>query len=435
MSVWSAFKSIRVKAFVKPRADSLVFQLHYRWTCLLLLACASLTTLYDFIGAKIDCSLYKGAIETDLINTYCYIMGTYTVDHLHNGQVGKPTGPAFPGVGPHNPEEDDVTYHKFYQWVPFVLVIQAATFYLPHLLWKREENSLFKSIIQDMNWKDYLSASKDGTHIGNYFNRHKEFEALATYMVDQYDSYAGWAFKFIGCEVLSLLVTLLNMFITNLFLGGAFLEYGVKVFAMSDMNPENRTDAMQEVFPRMAKCSFNVFGPSGSVESRDIMCLLPTNIANEKIYLMLWFWFLILATLGMLWLIVRAVTFVKPVRDFMFMLQFCTMANKTPGLRVASRGQVKAVLDDFDFNNYLLLCQLAANMESSVFREFLNYLARNKIQKIGTEREGEDSDTIPMTAVGASRTQPLYPNAPLFDMGDVVVSAMAANAPPSEHQE
>ena len=39
------------------------------------------------------------------------------------------------GVGPEI-EDDEKTYHQYYQWVPLVLSLQAAMFYLPHWIWK-----------------------------------------------------------------------------------------------------------------------------------------------------------------------------------------------------------------------------------------------------------------------------------------------------------
>ena len=48
------------------------------------------------------------------------------------------------------------------------------------------------------------------------------------------------------------------------------------------------------VFPRMTKCTFHKFGTSGNIEKHDALCILPLNIVNEKIYIFIWFWLLLL---------------------------------------------------------------------------------------------------------------------------------------------
>ena len=45
---------------------------------------------------------------------------------------------------------------------------------------------------------------------------------------------------------------------------------------------------------QVTKCTFNNYGPSGTVENKDGLCVLAMNIINEKIYIFLWFWFLTL---------------------------------------------------------------------------------------------------------------------------------------------
>ena len=40
----------------------------------------------------------------------------------------------------------------------------------------------------------------------------------------------------------------------------------------------------------MTKCTFHKYGPSGTVENKDGLCILAQNIINEKIYIFLWFW-------------------------------------------------------------------------------------------------------------------------------------------------
>jgi hypothetical protein len=45
----------------------------------------------------------------------------------------------------------------------------------------------------------------------------------------------------------------------------------------------------------MTKCTFHKFGPTGTIQKFDGLCILPVNIINEKIYFFLWFWFIFLA--------------------------------------------------------------------------------------------------------------------------------------------
>ena len=65
------------------------------------------------------------------------------------------------------------------------------------------------------------------------------------------------------------------------YIGGEFRTYGLQVASMMEEDPEDRVDPISRVFPRVTKCIFNKFGPSGSVQRRDAMCVLPVNIINE----------------------------------------------------------------------------------------------------------------------------------------------------------
>ena len=76
---------------------------------------------------------------------------------------------------------------------------------------------------------------------------------------------------------------------------------------MTELSPEEREDPMARVFPKMTKCTFHKFGPSGTVEKFDGLCVLPLNIINEKIYVFLWFWFIILTVVTGMQVIYRYV--------------------------------------------------------------------------------------------------------------------------------
>lgn len=94
-----------------------------------------------------------------------------------------------------------------------------------------------------------------------------------------------------------------NIFWVDKFLGGSFLTYGTDVLEFSNRNQEERYDPMIEVFPRVTKCTFHKFGSSGTIQKHDALCVLALNILNEKIYIFLWFWFIVLAVMSGLALI------------------------------------------------------------------------------------------------------------------------------------
>ena len=63
---------------------------------------------------------------------------------------------------------------------------------------------------------------------------------------------------------------------------------------------------------QVTKCTFHKFGPSGSVQKFDGICVLPLNIINEKIYVFLWFWFLGLAAVSAVQMFYRVMVITVP---------------------------------------------------------------------------------------------------------------------------
>jgi hypothetical protein len=60
----------------------------------------------------------------------------------HESEIGSVV--AETGVGPYIPNKDYVEIKAYYQWVPFVLFLQGAMFYIPHLLYKYAEGGKIK---------------------------------------------------------------------------------------------------------------------------------------------------------------------------------------------------------------------------------------------------------------------------------------------------
>lgn len=281
--------------------DNTTFRLHYRVTFSILLVCSLLTTLYAYIGSPISCMV--NGVPGGLFTTYCWIHGTFTVPSYLSGDIGKHM--PHPGVGPTTDpnlirinENGEEIRHGWYQWTCFVLFLQALLCYVPHYIWKYYENGKIKMMIQDLNEQnlDEPETKKD--------------RRLATvqYFMRTMGSHQLYVTKYVFCEVLNFVNVVFQLYFMNFFLGGQFFTYGTDVLRISEMPIEERVDPMAKVFPKVTKCTFNNYGPSGTVETKDGLCVLAINIINEKIYIFLWFWFLTLVCWTGVHLLVRVMT-------------------------------------------------------------------------------------------------------------------------------
>ena len=129
---------------------------------------------------------------------------------------------------------------------------------------------------------------------------------ITGYFKKRIGTHIAYAYKFVFCEFLNLVNIIAQMYLMDSFLGGHFTTYGLQVITMSgDADLEGRFDPMTKVFPKMSKCTFHKYGPSGTVEKKDGLCVLPLNIINEKIYIFLWIWLVALAVVSGAFLVYR----------------------------------------------------------------------------------------------------------------------------------
>lgn len=138
------------------------------------------------------------------------------------------------------------------------------------------------------------------------------------------------------------------------FLGGAFLTYGTEVVKFSQMNQDERSDPMVEIFPRLTKCTFHKYGASGSIQKLDALCVLALNILNEKIFIFLWFWFIILAVMsGVALLYSMAVVLLPSTRETILKKRFKFSTASAAGSLVRETQVSRLCFDIYFLNKYM----------------------------------------------------------------------------------
>lgn len=332
--------------------DNNVFRLHYKLTALLLCICSILVTCRQYIGDPIDCIVDD--IPSNIMDTYCWIYSTFTLPNQLTARIGKDVVQA--GVGTYVEGEGEVRKQKYYQWVCFVLFFQAIIFYLPRYVWKLWEGGRIKSLVMDLNQPIvYEDVKAERTKL------------LIEYFAANLHAQNFYAMRFFLCEFFNLVNVFGQMYFMDTFLGGEFSTYGLDVWGFSDLEPEHRSDPMSLVFPKVTKCTFHKYGPSGSIQKLDGLCVLSVNILNEKIYVILWFWFMLLGVISAFHMVYRIIVVCCP--------SFRALLLRARS-RLAPQEDIDLITKKCRIGDWFVLYQMGKNINPVIFREFLSELVQ-----------------------------------------------------------
>lgn len=348
-----------LKQFVKVRDvsnDCPVFRIHYQFTTALLTLFILILTATQFIGNPIDC-INDGEISTHIINSYCWIMSTFTMPDAFFRQVGEEV--AHPGVGNVGGDwnDDEATkYYTYYQWVVFVLAFMAILCYAPKFIWDALENNIMTTVVMGLNWglktEDEICKKK---------------QTLVDYMLRHLRTHDMYVYRYFFCELLCLINVIGQMYLMDAFFDGEFFTYGSRLLRFSEMPQEERVDPMVYVFPRLTKCVFHKFGPSGTVTRHDSLCVLALNIVNEKAFIFVWFWYIILATMLSCVLLMRAIMiFVPAIRPSLI-----HMKN-----RMVPKDAIEVICKKSSLGDWWLLYMLCFNLDPFVYKDVIAEMSK-----------------------------------------------------------
>ena len=101
--------------------------------------CIITFSFFQYAGKAIECTGKNSGdqVDTNIVNTFCWIHGTYTRyfdleeanDTVRDPLKGRDSW--YHLYGSCDPESTDCWHHIYYQFVPIVLILQAGAFYFP----------------------------------------------------------------------------------------------------------------------------------------------------------------------------------------------------------------------------------------------------------------------------------------------------------------
>ena len=363
--------------------DNIVFRLHYRITFWILVASTILVSSRQFIKEHIQC--ISDSSVGAVINTFCFFSTTFTVTRYHNSSYRSGVHVASPGVGPAGPD-DEIIHHAYYQWVPFVLFGQAILFYFPHYLWKSLEKGRISAIVSRVKTTPFI-CDEDKVIQGYKIDSHETKKNREHFFKETYLSWTrlklnrDWARNYFSCEALNVVNILFQIFIVDEFLQGNFFDLGVRWL-------ENDEEVLESVFPKLTKCTFHKFGKSGSMELHDALCVMSLNIINEKVYTLLWFWFLLLLVITLGGLVLRLLTMFLHGRSRAFNRIVWREVNPGTPLKAA---EIEMLATKLTYSDWLFLVYLGKNMDSRMFRKVVAELTQTLGKSLLTLRKSDSS--------------------------------------------
>ncbi|CAD5210451.1 unnamed protein product [Bursaphelenchus xylophilus] len=287
---------------LKPQFDDdAIDRLNYYYTPLLFVIFALTLSAKQYVGQPIQCWIpaqFTGAWEQYSEN-YCFVQNTYFLPLNY--------------YIPNSVYERENAEIGYYQWVPFVLGLQAILFYLPALVWRIfnwQSGISVKGIIQMCDDVGNMQVDK----------RKASVEVVAAHLVDSLKMQQNLTGKnvfsfllnkstylttlYLFVKTLYLIQVFSQFLILNRFLGTDYTFYGFEILRDLAYGVEWQESGH---FPRVTMCDFEVRA-LGNVHRHTVQCVLMINMFNEKVYIFIWWWLLIVlfATIGNLvyWLAV-----------------------------------------------------------------------------------------------------------------------------------
>lgn len=172
-----------------------------------------------------------------------------------------------------------------------------------------------------------------------------------------------YALSYAASEGFNLVNIIAQIMLTDYFLDHAFATYGLKIFQLTMKPPYHRDDMLARVFPTVTACRMATGGPAFGKNQHDILCILSINIIHEKVYIVLWFWFLFVLICSISCILYRIATLHPRVRVYM-------LQGK---LRLAERRErVSYISTHQEYGVWFLIYRLSQNMDPVSFGELID---------------------------------------------------------------
>ncbi|KAI0987741.1 hypothetical protein GJ496_008441 [Pomphorhynchus laevis] len=270
--------------------DSFIDRLNHTYTSFVILFFAIILTTKQYVGDPIDCwgpAELKGSYEK-YMESYCWLKNTYTMreDNQLSLDLRK------------------MNEIKYYQWTPLILVMQAAVFYFPKILWRTLGPRISGINLYDIATVAHKSVQYNEAEYNQNDMRYmvKSFERMILtdsmrakrvnlrqrFCKPAYISTSGsrLCYLYIFIKLVWICISIGQILAMNALLSNYKDMYGIKLLRSF---LSEQTELQSSYFPKVTFCDFEI-REIGYTHHYTVQCVLRANLLNEIAYTVIWFW-------------------------------------------------------------------------------------------------------------------------------------------------
>ncbi|CAF0756109.1 unnamed protein product [Rotaria sordida] len=283
--------------------DDIIDRFNHRFTVVLLVTFTAFVSAKQFVGGPISCWTPAQFSDPQVAytNSICWLKGTYYLEVDRQ-------------LIPHRTENSEFRI-AYYQFVPYILLVMALFFYLPHMFWRNMSRRIgfdLRSIIQNIKQVANTDINQIALqiHIALEYNSSKHVvnrQKIFNRLLEIFQCSRGYRIRlsslYIFVKIFYMINCLCQFYFLSTLLSFPFHTFGTEW--LSTMLKKIHTTASNESkwFPRVVMCDFMVRHLGSNHHWMAVQCNLPINLFNELIFLIIWIWFMFLSSLTFISLI------------------------------------------------------------------------------------------------------------------------------------
>lgn len=335
--------------------DNTIFKLHYKLTVAFLMATIFCLSGTMWMGRPIAC-MTSDSEDQALMESHCLVEGAKTIHPKSQTPKYQPET-IYHGVAavPDNHPEYTLRWHHMYPWTMVALFIMAVINYFPHYLWKIIDGGRLHNLVQGMD-KDFLDEDEARVKIRRTVKKISDFD----------DSVTFYTLSFVACEVINVVLCAAQMYFIHWLFNSELWEQQIEVIK-AVFGTERSLPLLHEAFPKVIKCNFERYGPSGTVEILDAMCFFHQNRFNEVAFTLLWIWFFAIGIVSACHLAFHKIGFLRMNERINILHRYCPTAEKDDVIKIVNCMTITQVV---------LLVELCKALQSLYTDDLLKELAK-----------------------------------------------------------